>query len=89
MAVVSDTSPLRYFIAIGHVDLLRQVLGPLTIPELVLAELTHPAAPVVVRDWCFALPDWISVRDPANLRSPALQNRLTRAKRLRFNLPAN
>jgi predicted nucleic acid-binding protein len=64
MAVVSDTSPLRYFIATGYADLLRQVLGPLIIPGVVLSELTHPKAPVVVRCWCTAFPKWISVRDP-------------------------
>jgi predicted nucleic acid-binding protein len=37
MAVVSDTSPLRYFIAAGHADVVRPVLS----------ELTHPSTPVV------------------------------------------
>ena len=34
------TSPLPYFIAIGHVDLLRQLLGPLIVSGAVLSELT-------------------------------------------------
>jgi predicted nucleic acid-binding protein len=63
MPVVSDTSPLRYFIATGCVDLLRQVLGSVTVPVPVLAELTHPSAPLIVRNWCRVLPAWISIRD--------------------------
>lgn len=66
MAVVSDTSPLRYFVVAGHVGLLRQVLGPLVIPGPVLSELMHPSAPDAVRNWCSALPNWVSVVDPRN-----------------------
>jgi predicted nucleic acid-binding protein len=67
MAVVSDTSPLRYLGVIGHADLIAHVFGQLVIPGPVLAELTHPSAPAAVRDWCEALPDWVSV---AELREP-------------------
>jgi len=72
MAVVSDTSPLRYFIATGHVDLLKQVLGPLIIPGVVLSELTHSSAPEPVRKWCSALPNWVSVIDPRQPPDAAL-----------------
>jgi predicted nucleic acid-binding protein len=64
MAVVSDTSPLRYFVVTGHVDLLRPVLGPLVVPQQVLSELAHPSAPDAVRNWCSALPIWVPVVDP-------------------------
>jgi predicted nucleic acid-binding protein len=76
MAVVSDTSPLRYFAVTGHVDLLRQVLGPLVIPRLVLSELTHPSAPEAVRNWCSALPNWVSVLDPRDPPDISLVRRL-------------
>lgn len=65
MAVVSDTSPLRYFVVAGYVDLFRQVLG-LVIPEPVLLEVMHPSALDAVRNWCSALPNWVSVVDPRN-----------------------
>ncbi|MGA2712211.1 MAG: hypothetical protein ABSG41_03820 [Bryobacteraceae bacterium] len=89
MAVVSDTSPLRYFIATGHVDLLRQVLGPLIIPGLVLSELTHPSAPVFVRSWCSALPNWISVRDPGGPPDPGLAKSLDPGEAAAIQLPVS
>ena len=72
MSVVSDTSPLRYLIATGNGDLLSYVFGALIIPSVVLSELTHSSAPLVVRTWCLALPEWISVRDPIEPPDPAL-----------------
>jgi uncharacterized protein len=64
MAVVSDTSPLRYLVVTGHAELLRNILGPVFVPRAVLSELTHPSAPEAVRKWCSALPKWVSVVDP-------------------------
>jgi predicted nucleic acid-binding protein len=76
MAVVSDTSPLRYFIANGYADVLRQVFGSLIIPELVLSELSHPSAPLVVRNWCSSLPNWISLGVLSGSPDPALAKSL-------------
>lgn len=61
MAVVSNCSPLRYFIAIGRTDLLHAVLGEITIPGAVFHELIHPSAPGSVRAWMKNAPDWIKV----------------------------
>jgi predicted nucleic acid-binding protein len=61
MSAVSNTSPLRYFIAIGRADLLTTVLGSITIPEAVARELSHFSAPSRVRDWVTSKPDWLSV----------------------------
>ena len=76
MAVVSDTSPLRYFIATGHVDPLRQVLGSLIVPRQVLLELSHPSTPLVVRNWCSSLPNWISLGVLSGPPDPALAKSL-------------
>jgi predicted nucleic acid-binding protein len=61
MAAVSNTSPLRYFVAIGRADLLPRVLGSITIPQAVLVELTQAATPGVVLKWIANPPWWLSV----------------------------
>jgi hypothetical protein len=76
MAVVSDTSPLRYFVATGHVDLIRQVFGPLIIPGPVLSELIHPSAPAAVGQYFRTLPEWISIQDPGGTSDPRLNKLL-------------
>jgi len=62
MSAVSNTSPLRYFIEIGKVELLPAVLGHVTIPEAVAKELSHASAPSAVRQWIADAPDWLSVQ---------------------------
>jgi len=54
--VVSNTSPLRYLIAVGQADLAGQVFHQVRIPPAVVAELTHPSAPPAVRRWMQDLP---------------------------------
>ena len=63
MQVVSNTSPLRYMIAVGQSDLIQSLFGHILIPRAVEAELTHPSAPAVVRQWMAQRPAWIDVRD--------------------------
>jgi predicted nucleic acid-binding protein len=60
--IVSNTSPLRYLIAVGHADLLHKVFGDVLIPPAVLAELTHPAGREDVRQWIEQRPTWLQVR---------------------------
>jgi predicted nucleic acid-binding protein len=48
--VIADTSPIFYLLSIGHIDLLPQLFGKILLPKAVQKELTHPAAPVAVRD---------------------------------------
>ena len=60
--VVADSSPLNYLTLIGSVDVLRRLYGTVIVPQQVIAELTDPAAPHVVRGWALNLPDWIDVR---------------------------
>ena len=49
--VVSNTSPLRYLIAVGQTDLVVQVFEEVLIPPAVLAELTHLSGRDDVRRW--------------------------------------
>jgi predicted nucleic acid-binding protein len=63
MIVVSNTSPLRYLIAVGRPELIQNLFGHVLIPRAVEMELTHPSAPMVVRNWMAQRPAWIEVRD--------------------------
>jgi predicted nucleic acid-binding protein len=70
--VLSDTSPLNYLLLIGHVEILPAIFGQLVIPAAVAAELAHPRAPDVVRQWIVAPPPWCQVRQVAQM-DPTIQ----------------
>lgn len=59
--VVADTSPLRYLRQIDQIELLPRLFEKIFIPSVVYAELTHPSAPEVVRNWMNSRPDWLEV----------------------------
>jgi predicted nucleic acid-binding protein len=59
--VVSDTSPLRYLIAVDQADILGKLFGHLLIPPAVHRELIHPSARWDVRDWTLSPPDWLEI----------------------------
>ncbi len=61
MIVISDTSPLRYLIAIGHVDVLPVLYGRILCPPEVLAECQHPKSPSALRAWISTPPAWLVV----------------------------
>ncbi len=58
--VVADTGPLRYLLAIGHIDILPKLFKSISIPTTVHDELLHPAAPALVRLWASITPPWRS-----------------------------
>lgn len=64
--VVADTGPLCYLILIEAIELLPRLYDRVVIPSAVLAELTHPKAPAVVKAWSDALPAWAEVRTAAH-----------------------
>jgi predicted nucleic acid-binding protein len=66
--VISDTSPLRYLILIGHTDLLPGLYTEVLIPEAVANELRQAAAPEPVRRWIAHPPAWLQVV-PLTVRS--------------------
>jgi len=59
--VISDTSPLRYLIAIGHVDVLPVLYGRILCPPEVLAECQHSMSPAALRAWITTPPAWLVV----------------------------
>ena len=68
MTVVSNTSPLRYLIAIGRADLIQHIFGHVLISLGVREELTHSSCPEMVQKWMAHAPAWLETRDLA--RSP-------------------
>jgi len=62
MIVVTDTGPVNYLVLSGHAVLVYQLYGALLVPTAVHRELLDPRAPLKVREWANALPDWAEVR---------------------------
>ena len=62
MIVVSDTSPINYLILIGRIALLPDLFGDVIIPAAVFRELQAKRTPVIVREFVFAMPGWMTVR---------------------------
>lgn len=75
MIVVSDTTPLRYLAALGHLELLPRLFGSVHCPDAVMRECCHPHAPSYLRKWAEAPPDWITVEDVGDL-DPDLEDTL-------------
>jgi predicted nucleic acid-binding protein len=57
MIVVSDTSPLNYLILIESIQVLPAIFGRVYAPSAVVAELSHPRSPEVVRSWASKPPE--------------------------------
>jgi len=64
MVVVADTSPINYLVLIAQIELLARLYERVVIPPAVLAELTHPLAPIPVRQWSGDPPTWLEVLSP-------------------------
>jgi predicted nucleic acid-binding protein len=61
MVVVADTSPLNYLVLIGEIQLLPQLYRRVVIPQAVIDELRHPAAPAPVAEFAANPPDWLEI----------------------------
>jgi len=73
LVVIADTSPLRYLIQIGHIDLLPLLFQRIAIPTTVADELRHASAPQPVRNWMQQLPEWVSVSSAPELDDSSLE----------------
>ena len=72
MIVVSDTTPLNYLVLIDSAQVLPAIFGRVYAPSAVIAELSHPRSPEVVRRWAATPPEWLIVQDPA-VTNPSLK----------------
>ena len=80
MLVIADTTPLRYLVVLGQVDLLPTLFGQVIIPLAVVGELQHPQAPAAVRAWIASPPPWLDMR-PSSLLPDAVLLRLDPGER--------
>jgi predicted nucleic acid-binding protein len=62
MKAVSNTTPLRYLIAIEQEHLLGQLFEKVYVPDAVHEELTDSRTPETVRSRVLSMPDWFEVR---------------------------
>ncbi len=65
MIAVSNTTPLRYLIAIGRENLLGQLFEKVFVPRAVFEELTEAKTPESVRQRVLSLPAWFEIRTVA------------------------
>ena len=63
MIVVSDTTPLRYLMLLGRIELLTRLFGDVHCPDVVLRECGHQQAPAALREWSTSVPRWIVVEE--------------------------
>jgi predicted nucleic acid-binding protein len=61
LLVIADTSPIRYLVQIGHIELLHSLFQAVSIPTEVARELGDPSAPPPVQAWIESPPAWLSV----------------------------
>jgi uncharacterized protein len=72
--IVADTTPLSELAKVGHLNLLQDVFGKVTIPQEVYREVTtgsHPAVAIV------KLATWIEVRSISDIQKLSILQRLT------------
>jgi len=65
--VVSDTTPLNYFILIGAAQVLPALFGRVFAPTAVMQELSDPRSPQPVRAWASSPPEWLTVQEPVQV----------------------
>lgn len=81
MIAVSNTTPLRYLIAIEQQHLFPAVFEKVFVPSVVHEELTKIATPERVRNLVRSLPPWYEVRDVQSLPVVPLPATLHRGER--------
>lgn len=79
MKAVSNTTPLRYLIAIEQEHLLGQLFEKVLVPVAVHQELTDAKTPGMVRDRVVSMPDWYEVRTVQETRTTTFPVPLHRA----------
>jgi len=81
MKAVSNTTPLRYLIAIEQEHLLGKLFEKVFVPLAVHEELTDARTPEIVRRRVASLPSWFEVRTVDETRMPTFPVTLHRGER--------
>jgi predicted nucleic acid-binding protein len=74
LVVIADTSPIRYLIQVGHIDVLHHLFSAVSIPTEVALELADPSAPATVRAWMDSPPTWLKVLEAGTSDDPAFSD---------------
>jgi predicted nucleic acid-binding protein len=62
MSVVSNTSPIRHLVLLGHPEMIGRLFGSVVVPKAVERELLDPGVPLLVRQWMSQHPVWLRVQ---------------------------
>ena len=81
MNAVSNTTPLRYLIAIEQDHLLGKLFEKVFVPDAVHEELTDTRTPEIVRRRVISLPSWLEVRRVPETQMSAFPTTLHRGER--------
>ncbi len=81
MKAVSNTTPLRYLIAIEQEHLLGQLFEKVFVPVAVHEELTEARTPEIVRRGVLSLPGWFEVRAVEKSQTNPFPSELHRGER--------
>ena len=81
MKAVSNTTPLRYLIAIEQEHLLGQLFEKVYVPVAVHEELTDARTPETVRSRVLSLPAWFEIRTVQGTHTTAFPVTLHRGER--------
>ncbi|HEV2991892.1 MAG TPA: DUF3368 domain-containing protein [Candidatus Angelobacter sp.] len=81
MIAVSNTTPLRYLIAIAQEHLLQQLFDKVLVPGAVREELTDKKTPEIVRQRVMSLPSWFEVRTVQQTQATTFPVTLHRGER--------
>ena len=81
MKAVSNTTPLRYLIAIEQEHLLGQLFEKVFVPVAVHEELTDSRTPEIVRGRVLSMPPWFEVRTVEETQTTTFPVTLHRGER--------
>lgn len=81
MIAVSNTTPLRYLIAIEHERLLGELFKKVVVPVAVYEELTDAKTPENVRRRVLSRPSWLEIRPVGEIPASAFPVMLHRGER--------
>ena len=81
MIAVSNTTPLRYLIAIQQEHLLAQLFEKVFVPAAVYQELTEAGTPGNVRSFVSSSPAWLEVRSIGETPAAEFPVKLHRGER--------
>lgn len=73
MIVVSDTSPICYFLLINQIEILPVLYKVVTIHQTVANELSASESPSVVKNWMTQPPDWLQIQANTTIQSLELE----------------